>query len=100
MTKCLYCYKDLEAKDTGDYHTKCIKAFYGTTFAPALPYRLDEMEKLAKEAVELSITVPGVQPKLSLGWIKSTFGRWAEWPPNRYGCTRRMVYFKTTKYAI
>jgi serine/threonine-protein kinase HipA len=30
------------------------------------------MEKLAKEAVELSITVPGVQPKLSLGWIKST----------------------------
>ena len=72
MTKCLYCYKDLEAKDTGDYHTKCIKAFYGTTFAPALPYRLDELEKLAKEAIELSITVPGVQPKLSLGWIKST----------------------------
>ena len=72
MTKCLYYYKDLEAKDTGDYHTKCIKAFYGTTSAPALPYRLDEMEKLAKEAVELSITVPGVQPKLSLGWIKST----------------------------
>jgi serine/threonine-protein kinase HipA len=30
------------------------------------------MEKLAKEAVELSVTVPGVQPKLSLGWIKST----------------------------
>jgi serine/threonine-protein kinase HipA len=29
------------------------------------------MEKLAKDAAELSITVPGVQPKLSLGWIKS-----------------------------
>ncbi|HBH05934.1 MAG TPA: HipA domain protein [Flavobacteriales bacterium] len=29
------------------------------------------MEKLAKEAAELSITVPGVQPKLSLGWIKT-----------------------------
>lgn len=72
MTKCLYCYKELEANDIGDYHTKCIKAFYETTSAPALPYRLDEMEKLAKEAVELSITVPGVQPKLSLGWIKST----------------------------
>jgi serine/threonine-protein kinase HipA len=28
------------------------------------------MEKLAKEAAALSITVPGVQPKLSLGWIK------------------------------
>lgn len=72
MTKCLYCYKELDANDTGDYHTKCIKAFYGTKCAPALPYRLDEMEKLAKEAVELSVTVPGVQPKLSLGWIKST----------------------------
>lgn len=72
MSKCLYCYHELDAKDTGDYHPKCIKAFYGTTSAPALPYRLDDLEKLAKEAVELSITVPGVQPKLSLGWIKNT----------------------------
>jgi serine/threonine-protein kinase HipA len=71
MTKCLYCYKELDANDTGDYHTTCIKAFYGTKAAPALPYRLDEMENLAMEAVALSITVPGVQPKLSLGWIKS-----------------------------
>ena len=68
MSKCLYCYQDV---DFGDYHPKCIKAFYGTANAPALPYRLDEMEKLAKEAIELSVTVPGVQPKLSLGWIKS-----------------------------
>ena len=72
MMKCNYCYKELEANDTGDYHANCIRAFYGTSSAPALPYRLDEMEKLAKEAVKLSITVPGVQPKLSLGWIKST----------------------------
>jgi serine/threonine-protein kinase HipA len=54
----------------GDYHPKCIKAFYGTEHAPILPYQLSEMEKLAKESAELSITVPGVQPKLSLGWIK------------------------------
>jgi serine/threonine-protein kinase HipA len=53
-----------------DYHPKCIKAFYGTEYAPILPYQLSEMEKLAKEAAALSITVPGVQPKLSLGWIK------------------------------
>jgi serine/threonine-protein kinase HipA len=72
MPKCLYCYKELEANNTGDYHPKCIKAFYGTKSAPVLPYRLDEMEKLAREAVELSVTVPGVQPKLSLGWIKNT----------------------------
>lgn len=70
MHKCLYCYKELE-KNQVHYHPKCIMAFYGTNHAPILPYRLSEMEKLAKQAAELSITVPGVQPKLSLGWIKT-----------------------------
>jgi serine/threonine-protein kinase HipA len=70
MRKCLYCYKELDKIYDGDYHPKCIKAFYGTEHAPILPYQLSEMEKLAKKAAELSITVPGVQPKLSLGWIK------------------------------
>ncbi|WP_420315788.1 HipA domain-containing protein [Ekhidna sp.] len=70
MHKCLYCYRELD-EGQEDFHPKCIKAFFGTTYAPILPYRLDEMEKLAKEAAELSITVPGVQPKLSLGWIKT-----------------------------
>ncbi|MBY0245302.1 MAG: HipA domain-containing protein [Sphingobacteriaceae bacterium] len=70
MTKCLSCYKELEI-NTVDYHQKCIEKFYGTKSAPELLYRLDEMEKLAKQTVELSITVPGVQPKLSLGWIKN-----------------------------
>jgi serine/threonine-protein kinase HipA len=71
MHKCLYCYEEINGQHAGDYHPKCSKSFYGTTHAPALPYRLSEMEKLAKESAELSITVPGVQPKLSLGWIKS-----------------------------
>jgi serine/threonine-protein kinase HipA len=71
MSKCLYCYQKMDASIDGDYHPECIRAFYGTKYAPALPYRLDEMEKLAKEAVELSVTVPGVQPKLSMGWIKA-----------------------------
>ena len=69
MRKCLYCYQELDAMHKGDYHTKCNKAFYGTEYAPVLPYQLSEMEKLAKHAVELSITVPGVQPKISLGWL-------------------------------
>jgi serine/threonine-protein kinase HipA len=71
MRKCLYCYMELDAKDGGDYHPKCIKVFYGTKHALVLPYRLSEMEKLAKEVAEQSVTVPGVQPKLSLGWIKT-----------------------------
>jgi serine/threonine-protein kinase HipA len=70
MHKCLYCYKGLDEPEA-DYHPKCVKAFFGTKHPPVLPYRLDEMEKLAKEAAELSITVPGVQPKLSVGWIKT-----------------------------
>lgn len=70
MHKCLYCYKELD--DTqDDYHPRCVKVFYGTTHAPVFPYRLSDMEKLAKEAAELSISVPGVQPKLSLGWLKN-----------------------------
>ncbi len=71
MRKCLFCYKELDTTQEGDYHTRCNIAFYGNKYAPLLPYRLSEMEKLAKDAVELSITVPGVQPKLSLGWIKT-----------------------------
>ncbi|WP_026904907.1 HipA domain-containing protein [Pedobacter glucosidilyticus] len=72
MLKCLYCYQPLDTSHTADYHPKCIKAFYGTSGAPSLPYQLQDMEMLAKQAVELSITVPGVQPKLSLAWIKDT----------------------------
>lgn len=70
MRKCLYCYDELETSVAEDYHAACSKKFYGTTLAPKLPYRLDEMEKLAKDFIDLSITVPGVQPKLSLGWMK------------------------------
>lgn len=69
MNKCLYCYQKLEAAEV-DYHAKCAKKFFGSQEAPLLPYQLSEMEQLAKEAAELSITVPGVQPKLSLGWLK------------------------------
>lgn len=73
MAKCLYCYKTLGENEV-DYHSKCAKHFFGTNHAPILPYQLSDMAKLAKEAAELSITVPGVQPKLSLGWIKSELG--------------------------
>ncbi len=71
MSKCLYCYEEIDANANLDYHDKCSKAFYGTSIAPVLPYRLEEMEQLAKDSIELSVSVPGVQPKLSLGWIKS-----------------------------
>lgn len=70
MANCLYCYERLNENQV-DYHPKCIKTFFGKKEAPVLPYRLSEMAELAKKAAEQSITVPGVQPKLSLGWIKN-----------------------------
>ena len=71
MAKCLYCYQDLEISDKEDYHIRCIKKFYGSNDAPILPYNLDDMEMLAKQFVDLSISIPGVQPKLSLSVIKN-----------------------------
>jgi serine/threonine-protein kinase HipA len=64
MLKCLHCYKPI--KSTKDYHSKCALSFFGNTTAPILPYNLQDMAKLAKEIIERSITIPGVQPKLSL----------------------------------
>ena len=69
MSKCLFCYQALK-EDEIDFHPKCSKKIFGTAVAPLLNYTIDEMETLAKEIIETSISVPGVQPKLSLGFIK------------------------------
>ncbi len=69
MNKCLSCYKELYPGET-DYHNRCAKKFFKHEAVPILPYNLSEMDKLAKETALQSITVPGVQPKLSLNWIK------------------------------
>ncbi|MDI9606234.1 MAG: HipA domain-containing protein [Bacteroidota bacterium] len=66
--KCLYCYKELDTE--GDFHLSCSTHFFGTPKLPTLDYTMSEMAELAKEIVESSITIPGVQPKLSLGFIK------------------------------
>ena len=66
--KCLFCYNELNSEE--DFHSACSLKFFGTNVAPKLNYTIDEMEELAQNIVENSITVPGVQPKLSLGFIK------------------------------
>jgi len=68
--KCLYCYQELETE--ASFHEKCSLKFFGSRVAPIIPYTLDEMSEMAKNIVERSITVPGVQPKLSLSLIKET----------------------------
>lgn len=64
MNKCLYCYKEIDGKD--DFHEKCALDFFGNKTAPIIDYTLDKMSELAKNIVERSISVPGVQPKLSM----------------------------------
>jgi len=68
--KCLYCYEPLEIN--GDFHAKCSKEFFGLVIPPQIPYSLDQMAELAKDVVERSVTVPGVQPKLSMTVINET----------------------------
>lgn len=63
--RCLYCYQQLEKGQT-DLHPRCSKAFFGTEEPPRLTYNLAQMAELAANVVQRSITVPGVQPKLSL----------------------------------
>jgi serine/threonine-protein kinase HipA len=65
MAKCLYCYQPLE-DEAGDFHQGCVKKFFGTTQAPTLPYAWDQLEELAREIIRRSVSVPGVQAKLSL----------------------------------
>lgn len=75
--KCLYCYQPVET--SGDFHEKCAKQFFGTSEVPILTYSLNEMSELAKQVVERSVAVPGVQPKLSMSMIKKNAGS----PENR-----------------
>jgi len=67
---CLYCYKPLDATNTSDFHERCSLEFFGSKMPPLFNYSLDQMTALAKNVVERSIAVPGVQPKLSLTIVR------------------------------
>ncbi|HXK82573.1 MAG TPA: HipA domain-containing protein [Bacteroidales bacterium] len=69
MNKCLYCYENLDKEI--DFHPKCAKHFFGSKTAPILNYSLNQINDLAKQVVEQSVSVPGVQAKLSISLIKS-----------------------------
>lgn len=68
--KCLYCYS--ETTGGKDFHDKCSMAFFGSTTPPTIDNSLSQMDELAKNVVERSVAVPGVQPKLSMSLIKET----------------------------
>lgn len=66
--KCLYCYGKLQNEI--DFHSACSFSFFGLKEVPHLMYTIDQMDELAKNVIERSIAVPGVQAKLSLSLIK------------------------------
>ena len=65
MSKCLYCYQELE-KDQVDFHPACARKIFGSETAPVLPYTRDNMSELARQIIRTSASVTGVQAKMSL----------------------------------
>ncbi|MGL2992688.1 HipA domain-containing protein [Flavobacterium sp. TSSA_36] len=70
--KCLYCYQSLSDTTVGDFHEQCSVYFFGTEQQPIFEHSLKQMAELAKNVVERSVAVPGVQPKLSLSIVSDT----------------------------
>ncbi len=68
--KCLYCYKPVD--EGVDFHSACSLDFFGSSTPPKIRYTLNQMDELAKKVVERSVSVPGVQPKLSMSLIRKT----------------------------
>ena len=69
MCKCLYCYKELE-EGQKDFHPGCARKFFGTSDAPLLEYRREELDALAAQVIQAQTSLTGVQPKLPLNLHK------------------------------
>ncbi|MCG2612811.1 HipA domain-containing protein [Terrimonas sp. NA20] len=65
QNRCLYCYQLMD-ESTADFHPACSKTFFEKELPPSLDLGRERLDELAKEIVLKSITVTGVQPKLSL----------------------------------
>lgn len=65
MSKCLYCYHELE-EGLVDFHPGCARKFFGSKTAPILPYTRNNMAELARQVIRASTSVTGVQAKMSL----------------------------------
>jgi serine/threonine-protein kinase HipA len=56
--------------DSGNYHTACVKKFFGQLYAPTLSYKRDELRSLAVKILQSQMAVTGVQPKISLSLFR------------------------------
>lgn len=69
MSKCLFCYKELNEGEK-DFHARCARKFFGVTTAPVMEYTQSDMDRLAEQIIRSQTTLTGVQPKLSLNLQK------------------------------
>lgn len=65
MSKCLYCYRELEDGQV-DFHPACARKMFGSEKVPAMPYTRGNMSELARQVISTSASVTGVQAKMSL----------------------------------
>lgn len=72
MKNCLFCYLPLE---DNDFHPGCSKKFFGTEISPEIDFGLTEIDELAIKVLGRSVTLTGVQPKLSVEISKEKKGK-------------------------
>jgi serine/threonine-protein kinase HipA len=65
MSKCLYCYNQLESGEK-DFHSACSKKFFGPQTPPLVDLSMERIKELAIETLGKRVSIPGVQQKLSL----------------------------------
>ncbi|WP_421977431.1 HipA domain-containing protein [Roseivirga seohaensis] len=73
MDKCFYCYQGFSESDRTKqaakrgFHESCSRKMFGKSVPPELPYTEDDFIKLGDAIINSHKSVPGVQPKLSVG---------------------------------
>lgn len=65
MTRCLFCYKELQNGEH-DFHESCVRKMFGMTQTPIVDYTRADMDELARQIIQSQTTLTGVQAKISL----------------------------------
>ena len=63
--RCYICGKNNKTSSES-YHSNCLKKLFNSTKIPVFNYSQEDLNELAKKTIIDRISVPGVQPKLSL----------------------------------
>lgn len=66
MNRCLCCGKILRTENEYNWHSSCIKSFFGTSKFPDIDVSNEVLNQIAIDNTSKGFTVPGVQKKLSL----------------------------------